>query len=166
MDVSTEDCVTFYTSNTIITVASGIDANEPFQNKAGKENRLTGMKFSCLFEWGQNGQGFKKKKYCWPLLSLRCGIISMVASAPPTSASFSYQWFNVCFRAHAPRRERFWTAPKNCRGYSFLLRRKSNHTSCRSRGSSTSERYVWTAVHCLKQLVHSSPRKPAISLVR
>lgn len=62
MDVSTEDCVTFYTSNTIITVASGINANEPFQNKTGKENRLTVMKFSCLFESGQNGQGFKKKK--------------------------------------------------------------------------------------------------------
>lgn len=68
MDVSTEDCVTFYTSNTIITVASGIDANEPFQNKAGKENRLTGMKFSCLFEWGQNGQGFKKKKVLLTLI--------------------------------------------------------------------------------------------------
>lgn len=62
MDVSTEDCVTFYTSNTVITVTSGINANEPFQNKNGKENRLTVIKFSCLCEWGQNGQGFEKKK--------------------------------------------------------------------------------------------------------
>lgn len=59
MDVSTQDCVTFYTSNTIITVTSGINANEPLQDKNGKENNLRVIiKFSCLFEGGQNGQGF------------------------------------------------------------------------------------------------------------
>lgn len=40
MDVSTEDCVTFYTSNTIITVISEINANEPLQSENGKENKL------------------------------------------------------------------------------------------------------------------------------
>ena len=48
MDVSTKDCVTFYTSNTIITVTSGLNANEPLQDKNGKENKLKGIKFSCL----------------------------------------------------------------------------------------------------------------------
>lgn len=57
MDVPPEDCVTFYTSNTIITVTSGINVNEPLQDKNGKENKLRVIKFSCLFERGQNGQG-------------------------------------------------------------------------------------------------------------
>lgn len=48
MDVSPEDCVTFYTSNTIITVTSGINANEPLQDKNGKENKLRVIKFSFV----------------------------------------------------------------------------------------------------------------------
>lgn len=50
MDVSTEDCVTFYTSNTIITVISEINANEPLQSKNGKENKLRVIKV-LLFVW-------------------------------------------------------------------------------------------------------------------
>lgn len=60
MDVSTADCVTFYTSNTIITVISEINANEPLQNKDGKESMLRVTKFSCLSEWSRNGQGVSK----------------------------------------------------------------------------------------------------------
>lgn len=109
----------------------------------------------------------KEKKVLLTLIVCKMWYNRTLASARPTSAPFSSQRFNVCFRARAPGRERFGTAaPKSCRGCSFLLRRKSNHTPCGSQDSSTSGRYVWTAVPCLEQLVPSSPRKAAIFLVR
>lgn len=77
MDVSTEDCVTFYTSNTIITVISEINANEPLQSKNGKENKLWVIKFSCLSEWGQNGQG-SSKNTCQPLFPLRSDYVNLI----------------------------------------------------------------------------------------
>lgn len=111
---------------------------------------------------GSRWTGFKKKKYLLTLLVSKMWYNRYATSAMWTSASLSYQRFNVYFRAHAPRRDRFWAVPKNSRGDSFLLRRKSNHTPCIPQGNSASERYVWTAVHCIRQLEHSCPRKPAI----
>lgn len=89
MDVSTEDCVTFYTSNTIITVIFEINANEPLQSKMERKNQLRVIKFSCLLEWGQNGQGSPRNS-CQPLFSLRWDPIRMFTSSLWTVVSLSY----------------------------------------------------------------------------
>lgn len=60
-----KNCITFYTSNTIITVISEINANEPLQNKMKTYNKVGLIKFSCYL---------RGSKWTW-VLGSQCHLV-------------------------------------------------------------------------------------------